>query len=451
MSTMMLCRLSRSKAVPHAVCILRSASAGLASSFPWTSVDDQGSRYISTQLPPWSVKSIGSQRRFSSSDISSETLTKPKHFVPRSERSADNQVFKLDSCGDRLVKVNRVSPTRELNYSPRAWQLHKDPWRRTRHLKGIFRSSPFRRLLVPDLAINATVAIGLSYYNAVLVPNTPGLEMITMDGSAMAGATTAVGLLAAFRLNASYGRYDEARKFWGEINNCSRDLAGETCMWLDGKENKERMIKLIQAFPVALQWHLNEKGGFYSMERSDPDFEEQKNVEFIAEMNDIYQDVENPDYVQITTTYKSRGHVPLAITSLMRLLIANNSDAADPIYNRAMDSQVERLVGCTGMCERVLRTPIPTCFTRHTSRLFFLWSNLIPFAVYSSLGPIATMPVSLLASWSILAIGDVGVQLEEPFNILPLRQYSEGIYDGINSIEASYMLGSETTSTDVNN
>jgi predicted membrane chloride channel (bestrophin family) len=189
------------------------------------------------------------------------------------------------------------------------------------------------------------------------------------------------------------------------------------------------------------------------MERSDPDFEEQKNVEFIAEMNDIYQDVDNPDFVQITTTYKSRGHVPLAITSLMRLLIANNSDAADPIYNRAMDSQVERLVGCTGMCERVLRTPIPTCFTRHTSRLFFLWSNLIPFAVYSSLGPIATMPVSILASWSILAIGDVGVQLEEPFNVLPLRQYSEGIYDGTNSIEASYVLGSKTTAaaTDVNN
>jgi predicted membrane chloride channel (bestrophin family) len=33
------------------------------------------------------------------------------------------------------------------------------------------------------------------------------------DGAAMSGAITAIGLLAAFRLNASYGRYDEGRKF----------------------------------------------------------------------------------------------------------------------------------------------------------------------------------------------------------------------------------------------
>ena len=43
-----------------------------------------------------------------------------------------------------------------------------------------------------------------------------------------------------------------------------------------------------------------------------------------------------------------------------------------------------------------------------------------------------------MCSYAILGIADIAVQLEEPFNILPLRQYSEGIYDGINAIEQSY-------------
>jgi hypothetical protein len=30
------------------------------------------------------------------------------------------------------------------------------------------------------------------------------------------------------------------------------------------------------------------------------------------------------------------------------------------------------------------------------------------------------------------------VQLEEPFNILPLRQYSDGVYDGVDFIASAY-------------
>ena len=84
------------------------------------------------------------------------------------------------------------------------------------------------------------------------------------------------------------------------------------------------------------------------------------------------------------------------------------------MYNRQMDEQVSKLVGCLGMCERVLRTPIPVSFTRHTSRLIFLWSNMLPFTMYSTLGPFSTIPASLIVSYAIVAIADIGVQLEEP-------------------------------------
>ena len=362
---------------------------------------------------------------------------KGKLYKPRKERTGDNCHYEFeDHHKDRLVKVNRFCPTRELSYTPRHWELHKHPYRRLRHVMKIWSGSALRRLAFPDLAVTASVAACLSYYNEILAPEAP----LVMDGSAMSGATTAIGLLAAFRLNASYGRYEEARIFWGEINNSSRDLAGNALMWLKTQEEKKRMLKLIQALPVALQFHLNEKGGHYTMKRSDPDFEEQKYAEFYSELHDIYDDETDPDFIQVCNTYRQHGHVPLTVTSCMRVIIAENREYADPMYNREMDEQVQRLVGCIGMCERVLRTPIPTCFTRHTSRLFFLWSNLLPFAMYSSLGPLAVIPGSVLISFAVQGIEDIGVQLEEPFNILPLRQYSDGIFSGINSIESSFLL-----------
>ena len=360
-----------------------------------------------------------------------------KFFVPRAERSGANAVFQ--QCqNERLVRPNRYSPARELNYTPEHWQKHKNVWRRLRHMKNIFKSSPFQRLSFPDLFITATSATALTYYNTEIA--TTFSEQVAMDGSAMAGATTVIGLLAAFRLNGSYGRYDEGRKFWGEINNASRDLAGNAMMWLETSEQKDRMLKLVKAFPVAMQWHLNDKGGHYTATRKDPEFNEQMFAEYYAEMKDIFKDEKDYDFIQIVGARETGAHVPIGITSVMRKIIAENGTWVDPIYNCEMDEQVQRLVGCMGKCERVLRTPMPTCFTRHTSRLMFLWSNLLPFAMYGACGPLGTLPASLMVSYAIMGIEDIGVQLEEPFNILPLRQYAEGIYAGVDSIRDSYEM-----------
>jgi len=376
---------------------------------------------------------------FSTVDVVSEAITsavQPKYFVPRAERG-ERAPFPVEKGSNgRLMKISRTCPTRELNYTAENWQAHKSPYRRFRHVLGIFQSSPFRRLAIPELGTTATIAAFLAYYNEIIAVD-PAMHL-HLDSGAMAGGTTAVGLLAAFRLNASYGRYDEGRKFWGEINNASRDLGGNACMWISDPGEQQRMLKLIKAFPVVTQWHLNEKGGHFEMKRADPDFQEQKMANYVAELREIFQNDQDPDFVDIVATYEKGGHVPLTVSAGMRRIIGDNHSNETAIYNKEMDEQVRRIVMCLGQAERVLRTPLPTCFTRHTSRLLFFWSNLLPFTMYSACGPIATIPASVAVSYAIMGIADVGVQLEEPFNILPLRQYSEGIFDGINAIEAGY-------------
>lgn len=149
----------------------------------------------------------------------------PEFYVPKSERKGKS-VFVLDGqvAPDapgmkadmvRLARNDRTCPTRELNFSPDTWGLAKSPWRKWRHMRNLLKSSPFQRLSVPDLAGVAVVSVGLTAYNEIVAGGVAE-AMLSMSAAGFGGATTAIGLLAGFRLNASYGRYEECRIFWGE-------------------------------------------------------------------------------------------------------------------------------------------------------------------------------------------------------------------------------------------
>jgi len=365
------------------------------------------------------------------------------HYVPLQHRSSSQPLFRLDAL-QRIVRRDRTEPTRELNYTPDHWRLHKSPYRKLRHLSNLWYSSPLQRLLFPDLCLVASTAAALTYYKTV----TDNATILFADSVYFGTGSTAIGryihvyaflltlylgILAAFRLNASYGRYTEAREIWGELNNASRDLARNALMFLD-HEDADRLCLLTKAFAVATHFHVNAKGGHYHLSHNDPNFERILQTEYYAEMKCMFEEDEtNVDLQRIYRAYCRGDHVPLLISQLMANTI-KNAHQVDPIYIKQLDDQVVRLVRCLGMCERVLRTPIPTSFSRHTSRLFSLWAFLLPFGLYPSLET-ATLPVSVICAYAVLGIEDIGVQLEEPFNILPLRQYTEGIRDGVQTLQ----------------
>merc|ERR1712232_428339 len=76
-----------------------------------------------------------------------------------------------------------------------------------------------------------------------------------------------------------------------------------------------------------------------------------------------------------------------------------------------------------GACEKILRTPIYTPYTKFTSRFLWLWCNALPLALYPLTGPLGTVPVSLLISFFMLGIEDIGSRVEQPFDVMPLWQY----------------------------
>ena len=339
----------------------------------------------------------------------------------------------------RLKRSDRMSPSRDLNFQPVQWQKHKSPYRKLRHLMNLLHSSPLQRLLFPDLFIVTAVSVGVTYYNEMIACSE---TLAHMSSEGFAGATTAIAILAGFRLNASYGRFEECRIFWGDTNNTIRDLAGQTMMWMRNDEQKARMLKLCKAYPVALMFHLNRKGCHHNMKRfipKSPSFEDRVQVEFEAELRDIYCDgTDESDFERLCEIKYAGGNSPLEAITCMRETIAGSIDTVDPIYVRELDEQVQRLCAAFGASERVLRTPLPTGFTRHSSRLLMLWSSTLPFALYPAMGPYLTLPFALVTSYAVLGIEDLGVQLEEPFNILPLRQYSDGMFNDVSRIQKSY-------------
>ena len=374
-------------------------------------------------------------------DTDMSKLPAPQWFVPREERQKKDQFLQDAALGEtRLLRNNRLCPTRELNFTNEQWAKHKSPYRRIRHIVNTFRSSPFQRLAFPDMFMTASIAAGLTYYNEFIACSK---TIATMNMSGFAGATTAIGLLAGFRLNASYGRYEECRIFWGDTNNTIRDLAGQTMMWMKDADQRSRMLKLCKAYPVCLNFHLSSKGGHHNMlknsEEGEAPFSLRILSELRAELLDIYSDGKDMDDLErLCQTKANGGNLPLETLTCMRETIAGSVGSVDAIYVRELDEQCQRLCAAFGASERVLRTPLPTGFTRHSSRLLFLWSNCLPFALYPAMGPWLTLPTSLLTMYAICGVEDIGVQLEEPFNILPMRQYSDGMFDAIGSIERNY-------------
>jgi len=341
---------------------------------------------------------------------------KPEYYVPRNERS-NFKLYNLDyKFGEeRLARSDRSDPTRELNFTPKHWKKHKSPFRKWRHLLNTFRSSPVQRLLFPDLFLSGSISAALTYYN-VCIAHTIGETHLHLEMAGFAGATTAIGLLAGFRLNSSYRRYEECRIFWGETINTTRDLGGNTMMWMRDEDQRNRMLKLIKAYPVCYNFHVNRKGGHHNMHQADVGkgkFEDRVQAEFQAELLDIYTDGTHDDDLRRLCRVKyNGGNIGLEALTLLRETIAGSVGTVDSIYVREMDEQVQRLCGAFGASERVLRTPLPTSFTRHTSRLLFIWDCLLPFAMYPFMGPYLTIPACLLTSFAILGIEDVGVQME---------------------------------------
>lgn len=76
---------------------------------------------------------------------------------------------------------------------------------------------------------------------------------------------------------------------------------------------------------------------------------------------------------------------------------------------------VSELITCLGMTERILMTPFPLSYSRHTSRLLTLYCLALPMVLVEQLGPFYVVPATFSICWGLFSIDEFAHYIEDPF------------------------------------
>ena len=216
----------------------------------------------------------------------------------------------------------------------------------------------------------------------------------------------ALAIFVSFRNNASYDRYWEARKLWGELLIRARDLARQA-VTLPGlppsHPEVQAVIDLLRVFPYTLKHQLRHTD-------SAADLQQRLPPELVADI--------------LTREYQS-VHV-LRLLSL-RLVAWHREGRLSDILFDSCQRHVDGLSAALGGCERIGTTAIPYAYNVLLHRTVYFYSALLPFGLVDSIG-VATPVISVFIAYTFMALDALASELENPFgeeaNDLPLAALS---------------------------
>jgi predicted membrane chloride channel (bestrophin family) len=223
-----------------------------------------------------------------------------------------------------------------------------------------------------------------------------------------------IGLLLVFRTNFSYARFAEGRLLWGSAVRHCRDAARLVTTYLPPSEPRTALLGHLQAWAWLLKAHL--RGGRSRNNPNDPTaYKDDPSRDVRACLPPAHSDpllgAVNKPYVCLLT-----------LTALLRHLRGGLPDYA----TRRLDEIFVEMGAVTGGCERLLSTPMPLSYTRLTGRILVVWLAALPLALWPLMGW-ATPPAMFVLAYIVLGIDEIGVEIEEPFCILPLQALCEAI------------------------
>ncbi|CAJ1428085.1 unnamed protein product [Effrenium voratum] len=388
--------------------------------------------------------SLRTRLRLRRGDGAEEDLASQQHLAEASRRA-----MSIDYCreqgGNALTRWMRGTPI-DVNYDFRRWRKHQVASRHLQlwSLRNIFRWDLLRRLLFPDLAWLGLGSGLLCLYNVHLAAC--GLGLMSLPLVTVTMPSFALGLLITFKTQSGYDRFIEGRRLWEHLLRESRALGSRLLLRVPGASGtactpvfnaQQRALKLLTSFAVALKYHLTEDGcnphiklGAKVLEE---DVRKATTRAFKAELGGIWS-LECAEERAIVDRILSSTAANRPLQILHELEHLNSSvfsvaqlGGLEPPAANEVDRSLTALHNVLGACEKILRTPIYTPYSRFTSRFLFVWCNALPLGLFPILGPELTVPTTLVISFFMLGIEDIGSRVEQPFDVLPLWQYCEDV------------------------
>jgi len=292
-------------------------------------------------------------------------------------------------------------------FSQDEWERHRSVGRYWRHLFSTWKSTIFLRVLEPVLLITAFAGM-LALWNLkfAAVFSMPVLQIAPLAHQLSGGI---VSLSLVFRTNNSNRRVIDARSLLGKMSKCTRDLT-RMAQYVPNKGGlRLDILKHLRSFPYAVESHVRK--GRTRTDSRDPTAFRVDPVPGMARALGAKKAQRLAYYENIPSQ---------VLFDMSQILNKALSLGMSTQMHQQCEIIVKELSSVVSESEKILYTPIPISYTRHTSRTLTLWLLTLPFSLWSALG-LATIPAIFMLGWLMLGVDEIGIEIEEPFCILPVR------------------------------
>jgi len=207
----------------------------------------------------------------------------------------------------------------------------------------------------------------------------------------------ALAIFLAFRNNASYARFDEARHLWGNMLIAARTLASQMQWYLpENVTNADRaqVNNAVIAFIYAVKHQLR---------KTDPT-----------------QDLTRLLGAEQAEVLRHKHYRPVAILNDIRARLTRlqgPAPAADTT-RWMMDAELNELGKSLGGCERIASTPIPFAYSVLLHRTAYAYCMLLPFGLVDST-EFFTPLLCVFISYTLIALEAIANEVAEPFSLAP--------------------------------
>lgn len=385
-------------------------------------------------LPAWiflatTVSSFTQQRPLSNSlpyTKVSTSITRPGYVnipavTPKTTKSRLYIVSVPKDDGSGLSYAERSRVYRRDVYTWDSWVKHRRSDRFIGNILDLFRSGVLQSL-AGDIAFITFAAVFVCVYNALCVVGYTDfsgvqhdpiissiyLPLLKMPMDLFTLTSPALGLLLVFKTNTSYRRWDEGRKNWGaQVNSC-RSILREGAAWIAETDlSIEDRQKVLTRLECAVWSFCRSTTRHLLSEREDQE-------EFAKDVRAKLR----PDLAEDLIVAR---HKPAR--SLYEITCAIQELPLNERRQVAIDVSTTVLTNAMGDSERIFTTPVPRFYTRHLGRFLEVFLLLVPLGLYQpfsgSWNHWAMIPATALIGFFLLGIEELGIQLEEPFSVLP--------------------------------
>lgn len=212
---------------------------------------------------------------------------------------------------------------------------------------------------------------------------------------------TVIGLLLAFRTNASYQRWWEARILWGAIVNDSRTWVRQLLSFT--QMNNINPAPDVDLRPVSIR----QVAWCFALSRSLRKQQPTQDLEMMLSADEIrsFQSVHNiPNEILLRQAKELRRMYDAGRLELFQFI--------------ELEKTLTRLTNSMGGCERIKNTIFPTSYGRMVHALNYIFVAILPFGLVN-VPAVGLVLTSMTLAFVFLFIEQVSVYLQDPFSNRP--------------------------------